>query len=56
VAYYLLAKIEKGDRVLIYGGASGVGTTLIQLVKFFGGVSIVTVSTDEKVEFTKKYI
>jgi len=27
---------------------------LIQLVKFFEGVSIVTVSTDEKVEFTKK--
>jgi len=49
-----LAKIQKGDRVLIYGGASGVGTTLIQLVKFFEGVSIVTVSTDEKVEFTKK--
>jgi len=55
-AFLLLerAKIEKGDRVLIYGGASGVGTTLIQLVKFFGGFSIVTVSTDDKVEFTKK--
>ncbi len=54
-AYFLLAKIQKGDKVLIYGGASGVGTALIQLVKLFGGFSIVTVSSDEKAEFTKKY-
>jgi len=39
---------------LIYAGASGVGTAAIQLVKLFGGFSIVTVSTDEKIEFTKK--
>lgn len=49
-----LAKIQKGDRVLIYGGASGVGTALIQLVRLFEGFSIVTVSTDEKIEFTKQ--
>lgn len=55
-AYTLLAKIQKGDRVLIYGGASGVGTALIQLVRLFEGFSIVTVSTDEKIEFTKQYI
>ena len=50
----LLAKIQKGDKVLIYGGASGVGTALIQLVKLFEGFSIVTVSTDNKIEYTKR--
>lgn len=37
-----------GETVLIHGGASGIGTTAIQLAKAFGGRVIVTAGTPEK--------
>lgn len=37
-----------GSRVLIHGGASGIGTTAIQLVKAFGGQAFVTAGSAEK--------
>jgi len=48
-----LGQIKPNDKVLIYAGASGVGTAAIQLVRLFGGIPIVTCSTEEKVKFTK---
>lgn len=41
-------KLKKGERILIHGGASGVGTTAIQLAKAFGAKVYVTAGTDEK--------
>lgn len=37
-----------GTRVLIHGGASGIGTTAIQLVKAFGGHPFATAGSTEK--------
>lgn len=42
-----------GDTVLIHAGASGLGTSAIQLVKTLGGTVLTTVGTDEKVEFVR---
>lgn len=41
-------KLKKGDRILIHGGASGIGTTAIQLARAFGAKVFVTAGTDEK--------
>jgi len=40
--------LDKGDRVLIHGGASGIGTTAIQMAKAFGAKVYVTAGTDAK--------
>lgn len=42
--------INKGDPVLIWGGSGAVGTAAIRLVKYFGGVPIVVVSSKKKAE------
>jgi len=39
--------------VLIQAGASGVGTSAIQLIKALGGTVMTTVSTDEKARFVR---
>lgn len=41
-------KLTKGDRVLIHGGASGIGTTAIQMAKAFGAKVYVTAGTASK--------
>jgi NADPH:quinone reductase len=40
--------LKKGESVLIHGGASGIGTTAIQMAKAFGARIAVTAGTDEK--------
>jgi NADPH2:quinone reductase len=40
--------LKSGERVLIHGGASGIGTTAIQLAKAFGASVFTTVRTEEK--------
>ncbi|MFW5868545.1 MAG: NAD(P)H-quinone oxidoreductase [Armatimonadota bacterium] len=45
------AGLSAGETVLIQAGASGVGTSAIQLVKTLGGTVMTTVSTDEKARF-----
>jgi NADPH2:quinone reductase len=47
------AGFRQGETVLIQAGASGVGTSAIQLVKSLGGTVMTTVSTDEKVRFVR---
>lgn len=42
------AGLKGGERVLIHGGASGIGTTAIQLAKAFGARIFVTAGSDEK--------
>ncbi|MBV8392267.1 MAG: NAD(P)H-quinone oxidoreductase [Alphaproteobacteria bacterium] len=41
-------QLKAGEKVLIHGGASGIGTTAIQLAKAFGATVITTVRTPEK--------
>jgi NADPH:quinone reductase len=41
-------QLKKGESLLIHGGASGIGTTAIQIAKAFGAKVIVTAGTDEK--------
>jgi len=47
----ILGNVSKGDFVLIYAAASGVGTAAIQLVKEMGGIPIAVASSQEKLEF-----
>ncbi|MBI2058232.1 MAG: crotonyl-CoA carboxylase/reductase [Nitrospirae bacterium] len=46
--------VQKGDVVLIWGGAGGLGSMAIQIVKAFGGIPVAVVSSDDKAEFCKK--
>lgn len=44
-----LGKVKKGEKVLIHGGASGIGTSAIQLARSIPGVRVFTTAgTDEK--------
>jgi NADPH2:quinone reductase len=45
---FVRAKLQAGETVLIHGGASGIGTTAIQMAKAFGASVIVTAGSDEK--------
>jgi NADPH:quinone reductase len=47
-------KLKKGDRVLIHGGASGIGTTAIQFARGFGAKVYVTAGTDDKCTACRK--
>ena len=40
-----IGKLKKGERVLIHGGSSGIGTTAIQLCKAFGTTVYTTAGT-----------
>ena len=45
-------KLQKGQKILIHGGAGGIGSIAIQLAKHIGAVVATTISTDDK-EFVK---
>ncbi|KAI6071684.1 Quinone oxidoreductase PIG3 [Aix galericulata] len=49
---HFVGKIQKGERVLIHAGASGVGMAAIQLVKLAKAIPIVTAGTQEKLKVT----
>lgn len=46
--------LQKGETVLIHGGAGGIGSTAIQLAKLFDATVVTTVSTVEKEDFVLK--
>jgi NADPH2:quinone reductase len=48
------ARLEQGESVLIHGGASGIGTTAIQLAKAFGATDFTTVRSREKADAVRK--
>ena len=48
------ARLEQGESVLIHGGASGIGTTAIQLAKAFGATVFTTVRNREKADAVRK--
>ena len=43
-----LASVKEGDHVVVYAGASGVGTAAIQLCKLLGAHAWAVVSTEDK--------
>jgi len=47
---FMLAKLQPGEWLLLHGGASGIGTTGIQLAKRHGARVAVTVGSAEKAE------
>ncbi|NXN51563.1 QORX oxidoreductase, partial [Rynchops niger] len=47
---HFVGKIQKGERVLIHAGASGVGVAAVQLVRLAKAVPIVTAGTQEKLK------
>lgn len=42
-------RLQAGERVLVHGGTSGIGTTAIQLARAFGATVFATAGSDEKV-------
>lgn len=44
------AQLKSGERILIHGGASGIGTTAIQMARAFGAEVFVTASTAHKLQ------
>lgn len=44
-----IGRLKPGEKALIHGGASGIGTTAIQMVKALGATAYATAGTDEKV-------
>ncbi|WP_249690623.1 NAD(P)H-quinone oxidoreductase [Stappia sp. WLB 29] len=46
--------LKAGERFLVHGGTSGIGTTAIQLAKAFGAEVFTTVGSDEKAEAVRK--
>lgn len=47
-------KVKKGDVVLVYGGAGGVGSMAIQLAAYFGAVPIAVVSNEKRGQLCMK--
>ena len=45
--------LKAGERFLVHGGTSGIGTTAIQLAKAFGAEVFTTVGSEEKLEAVK---
>ena len=43
-------RLAAGERLLVHGGASGIGTTAIQLAHAFGAIVFATAGTDDKCE------
>ena len=46
--------VQPGDPVLVWGGAGGLGSMAIQIVRELGGQAVAVVSSDEKGEFCKR--
>ena len=46
--------VQEGDVVLIWGGAGGLGSMAIQIVREFGGKAVAVVSSEDRAEFCLK--
>lgn len=46
--------LQAGERFLVHGGTSGIGTTAIQMAKAFGATVYTTAGSDEKCAFCEK--
>ena len=50
---FMLGKLQRGEKLLIHGGTSGIGTTGLQMAKAWGCETYSTAGTEDKVEFLK---
>ena len=50
-----MAQLRAGERLLVHGGASGIGLTAIQLAKHLGVEVLVTVGSEEKAKFCREF-
>ena len=46
--------VRKGDAVLVWGGAGGLGSMAIQIAKAKGAIPVAVISSDDKVEYCKQ--
>ena len=46
--------LKSGERVLVHGGTSGIGSTAIQLARAFGATTFATAGTDEKCDACRR--
>ena len=51
---FMRGKLQKNEKVLIHGGASGIGTTAIQLANHFGAEVYATAGSNEKCQAVEK--
>ncbi len=51
---FMRGKLQKNEKVLIHGGASGIGTTAVQLANNFGAEVFATAGSDEKCQAVEK--
>ena len=49
-----LAKLQRGEKLLIHGGTSGIGTMGLQMAKAWGCEVFTTAGSDEKINFLNK--
>jgi len=57
-SYYALkqrARLQPGETLLVLGASGGVGLTAVELGKLMGAKVIAAASSDEKLEFVKRY-
>jgi putative PIG3 family NAD(P)H quinone oxidoreductase len=47
-------RLQAGERVLVHGGTSGIGTTAIQLARAFGAIAFATAGSDEKCDACRR--
>ncbi|GAA3537129.1 NAD(P)H quinone oxidoreductase [Aeromicrobium flavum] len=50
---FMLAGLSEGQTLLVHGGGSGIGTTLVPLAKAFGATVVTTVGSAEKAEVVR---
>ena len=54
LALFYRAKLEEGEKILIFGGAGAVGHAAIQLAKSIGAYTIATAGNEEKAQLAKE--
>jgi NADPH2:quinone reductase len=54
VNLFMLGRLGSGERLLVHGGASGIGVTAIQLAVAFGATAFATVGSDARAEACRR--
>ena len=50
-----MGHLRRGERLLVHGGASGIGLAAIQLARYLGAEVLVTVGSEEKAAFCRDF-
>lgn len=51
---FMLAQLQRGEKVLIHGGTSGIGTMGLQMAQAWGCTTYTTAGSEEKVQFLEQ--